>query len=521
MSQVRIFDTTLRDGEQTPGVSLIKEDKLEVAKQLSELGVDIIEAGFPAASQGDFEAVQKVAEEVTGTTVAGLARSNKKDVDACREALKSAERSRIHIFIATSDVHLQYKLKKSRQEVLESAVEAIKYAGDSFDEIQFSPEDGGSGRTDFDFLTEIVTAAIDAGADVVNIPDTVGYQTPELFYQLISDLRQQVPNIDKAQISVHCHDDLGMAVANTLAGISAGAEQVETTINGIGERAGNAAMEEVVMALKTRADYYKKTNNINTTKIYRTSRMISKLTGVKLQPNKSVVGDNAFAHESGIHQHGVLEEKTTYEIMTPESIGLKNNNLVLGKHSGRHAFEAKLEELGFQVSEEQLKSLFQEFKDVADKKKNMTDEDIEAIVEDKLFKAPEVYEWKDFQVQTGNNFASTATVTLNYQGECITEAACGEGPVDAIYETIKRITGEPIVLKDYAIKSVTSGTDALGEVSVKLEAGDYSASGRGLSADTLEASGKAYVEAINKLIYKRGEHYGDDYGGEDTGESFK
>ncbi len=517
MRKIEIFDTTLRDGEQTPGVSLIKEEKVEAAKQLSKLGVDVIEAGFPAASQGDFQAVREIAGEVKGTTITGLARANPKDIDLCQEALKEADSSRLHIFIATSDIHMKYKLKKSKSEVLEDAVKMIQYARGKFDEIQFSPEDGGSGRTDFEFLVDIVEAAIDAGADVINIPDTVGYQTPDLFYGLIKNLRDRVNDVERAKISVHCHDDLGMAVANSLAGVLAGAKQVETAINGIGERAGNASLEEIVMALKTRNDYYQADTDINTERIYRTSRMISKLTGVKIPPNKAIVGDNAFAHESGIHQHGVLEEKTTYEIMTPESVGVSSNKLVIGKHSGKHAFKAKLEELGFHVSEEQVKELFKEFKNVADQKKNLTDEDIEAIVEDKLYKPPEIYQWMDFQVQTGNRSTSTATVSLNYNAKEVTEAACGKGPVDAIYQTIKRIVNEPIVLKDYAIKSVTSGTDALGEVNVKLECDGIKASGRGLSADTLEASGKAYVNAINKILYKRSEYDGDDHGREDLG----
>lgn len=521
MRSIQIFDTTLRDGEQTPGVSLCTEEKLELAKQLARLGVDIIEAGFPMSSKGEFEACKTIAQEVQGVTVAALARTDIDEIDTCKEVLRDAERSRIHIFVATSEVHLEYKLRRSKDEVLKMAVDSIKHAKGHFDEIQFSPEDGGSGRTDTQFLHRIVEEVIDAGATIVNIPDTVGYQTPEAFYDLIRGIKENVRNIDKATISVHCHDDLGMAVANTLAGIRAGANQAETTINGLGERAGNAAMEEVVMALKTRKDFFQADTSVDTRQIYRTSRLVSKLTGIKIQPHKSVVGDNAFSHESGIHQDGILKEKSTYEIMTPNSIGLSSNTLSLGKHSGRHAFKNKLEELGFNnLTEEQFEGVFNKFKDLALRKKHLTDRDIEAIVENKIFVYPQIYEWVDFQVQAGNKAASMAMVGLKKENEIIREAACGKGPVDAIYHTINRLLGETFKLLDYTIKSVTGGTDALGEVVVRLQKDDITATGRGISPDILEASGKAYIDAINKVISKRSEmeHEHDD-GGEDLGKT--
>lgn len=524
MRRIEVFDTTLRDGEQTPGVSLCTEEKLELAKQLARLGVDVIEAGFPYSSKGEFEACKAIAEEVEGVTITTLSRASKNEIDMCKEALNNAGRSRIHIFVATSEVHLKYKLQKSREEVLKMAVDSIKHARGHFDEIQFSPEDGGSGRTDPEFLYEIVEEAIKAGADVVNIPDTVGYQTPETFYNLIKGIKENVSNIDEATISVHCHDDLGMAVANTLAGIKAGAGQMETTINGLGERAGNAAMEEVVMALKTRKDFFQADTGIDTRQIYRTSRLVSKLTGIKIQAHKSIVGDNAFSHESGIHQDGILKEKSTYEIMTPDSIGLSSNTLSLGKHSGRHAFKNKLEELGFNnLTEDQFEEAFNKFKDMALRKKTLSDRDIEAIVENKIFVYPQVYQWLDFQVQSGNKSASMAMVGLKKDNKkVIREAACGKGPVDAIYHTINRLVGETFKLLDYTIKSVTGGTDALGEVVVRLQQNDITATGRGISPDILEASGKAYIDAINKVISKRGEmEYGYDDGGEDLGKTCK
>ncbi|UMZ75208.1 2-isopropylmalate synthase [Natranaerofaba carboxydovora] len=522
MRKIQVFDTTLRDGEQTPGVSLCTEEKLELAKQLSRLGVDIIEAGFPFSSKGEFDACKAIADEVKGVTIAALSRANQKEIDLCKDVLKGAERSRIHIFVATSEVHLKYKLQKSKEEVLKMAVDSIKHARGHFDEIQFSPEDGGSGRTDPEFLHQIVEAAIDAGADVVNIPDTVGYQTTQTFYDLIKGIKENVPNADKAVISVHCHDDLGMAVANTLAGIKAGADQIETTINGLGERAGNAAMEEVVMALKTRKDYYDADTRVDTRQIYRTSRLVSKLTGIKIQAHKSVVGDNAFSHESGIHQDGILKEKSTYEIMTPDSIGLSSNTLALGKHSGRHAFKNKLDELGFNnLTEEQFQKAFDKFKDLAIRKKNLTDRDIEAIVENRIFVYPQVYQWLDFQVQSGNKSDAMAMVGLKKDNsKVIREAACGKGPVDAIYHTINRLVGETYKLLDYNIKSVTGGTDALGEVVVRLQKDEITATGRGISPDILEASGKAYIDAINKVISKRSElENGYDDGGEDFGKT--
>ncbi|AVX30347.1 2-isopropylmalate synthase [Carboxydocella thermautotrophica] len=501
-NRIYFFDTTLRDGEQSPGVSLNIKEKLEIARQLTRLGVDVIEAGFPIASPGDFAAVQAIAREIRGATIAALARANQLDIDRAWEAIREAEEPRIHTFIATSDIHLQYKLQKSREEVLAQAVEAVKYACRYTPNVEFSAEDAF--RSDIDYLAQVVTAVIDAGAKVVNIPDTVGYATPEEFGTFIRELREKVPNRDQAIFSVHCHNDLGLAVANSLAAILAGAQQVECTINGIGERAGNAALEEIVMALYTRRSIFQKEFRIVTEEIYRTSRLVSALTGMKVQPNKAVVGKNAFAHESGIHQDGVLKNRATYEIMNPELIGLHKNTIVLGKHSGRHAFRDRLQQLGYQLEGEQLEQAFQRFKELADRKGEISDEDLLVIVEGEILRVPETYTLEYFHISSGSAVVPTATVVLTRAGERLEEAACGDGPVDAIYKAIDKLTGNTGCLVHYALNAVTGGKDALGEVTVRLkdEKGKIFV-GRGLSTDVLEASARAYVDALNKLEYER------------------
>ncbi|ABO48834.1 2-isopropylmalate synthase [Desulforamulus reducens MI-1] len=500
-NRVHIFDTTLRDGEQSPGVSLNLNEKLQIARQLARLGVDIIEAGFPITSPGDFAAVQAVAREVRGVTVAGLARANFKDIDVAWDAIKEAEQARIHTFIATSDIHLKYKLRKDREQVIEAAVAAVKHARKYTSDVEFSAEDAS--RSDIDYLCRIFQEVIKAGATVINVPDTVGYTTPGEYAQFIRDILEKTPGMEKIVLSVHCHDDLGLAVANSLAAVGAGARQVEGAINGIGERAGNAALEEVVMGLYTRKDYYGLMTGINTPEIYRTSRLVSSLTGMPVQPNKSVVGKNAFAHESGIHQDGVLKERTTYEIMNPEQVGITANNLVLGKHSGRHAFRDRLEELGYHLNEEELNLAFSRFKVLADKKKEITDHDLQAMVEDEIKHIPDTYVLKYLHISTGTAVVPTATLGLQMGDELKEEAACGDGPVDAIYKTVDKITGISCTLVNYAINAITGGKDALGDVTVKIrcEEKEKVYIGRGVSTDILEASAKAYVNAINKLIH--------------------
>lgn len=501
---VTIFDTTLRDGEQSPGASLNPSEKLEIARQLEKLNVDVIEAGFPIASRGDFEAVQTIARKVTGSTICGLARSREADIERCAEAVSPAEQSRIHVFIATSDVHVEKKLEKTRQEVLDVAVESVEYASEFVDDVEFSPEDAA--RTDQEYLRDIVEAVIEAGATTVNIPDTVGYAVPSVFADIIQDLRQNVPNIDQAEISVHCHNDLGLATANSLAAVQAGAGQVEVAVNGIGERAGNAALEEVVMALKTRQDVFGRPNQINTEEISRTSRLVSSLTGMSIQKNKAIVGDNAFAHESGIHQHGVLKERQTYEIMRPEDIGREDNELVMGKLSGRAAFRERLEKLGYNLEEEQLNQAFEEFKDLADKKEQIYDEDLEAIVEEQVNRIPAVFELEYFHIVSGGTLLPTATVEVEVDGEPRQNAATGHGPVDAIYGAINDLLEVEPSLDDYSIRSVTQGQDALGEVGVKLTLDEVTVNGRATSTDVMEASAKAYLDALNRADYRRSEN---------------
>ncbi|WP_195970626.1 2-isopropylmalate synthase [Clostridium thermobutyricum] len=494
--KIYIFDTTLRDGEQTPGVSLNAKEKLEIAKNLEALGVDIIEAGFPVTSKGDFEGVKLIAQNIKNSTVNALARANKKDIDIAYEAIKEAKRKRIHTFLATSDVHMKYKLKMTREEVLEKIREMVSYARTLVDEVEFSPEDGS--RTEKEFLYKVLETAIEAGATVLNIPDTVGYSTPNEFGKLIKDIKENVNGIENVILSVHCHNDLGLAVANSLAAIENGAEQIECAVNGLGERAGNAALEEIIMTLKIRNDIYKINLDVNTEKIYRLSSLVSHFTGVKVQPNKAIVGANAFAHESGIHQHGVLTNRETYEIMTPESVGFKTNNMVLGKHSGRHAFENRVKELGYDILKEDIQEAFIKFKELADKKKEISDKDIEAILNHGRIELEEKYKLKSFNVSTGNKITSTATVSLEIDGQVKEEAACGDGPVNALYNAIERLLGRNREIKDYNINAITSGADALGEVSIKLASKDKIVIGRGVSTDVIEASVLAYINALNK-----------------------
>lgn len=502
---VKIFDTTLRDGEQSPGVNLNMQDKLDIARQLQRLGVDIIEAGFPVSSKGDFEAVKNVAEFVKGVTVAGLARAVVNDIDRAWEAVKAADQARIHIFLASSDIHLKHKLKMTREEMLENAVAAVKHAVMYTSDVEFSAEDAF--RSDIGFLCQVVEAVINAGATTVNLPDTVGYAIPSEFGAFIKTVRNTVPNIDQAIISVHCHNDLGLAVANSLAAVDNGAQQVECTINGIGERAGNTSLEEVVMGLHTRKNFFEKVTNIKTEEIYRTSRMVSSLTGMQVQPNKAIVGKNAFAHESGIHQDGVLKERSTYEIMNPEMIGLNINNIVLGKHSGRHAIKDRLIELGYQLSDEEINKTFVKFKELTDKKKEIKDEDLVAIVENEVLTVPETYNLEYLHISTGTKLIPTATVRLIKEADKIEEAACGDGPVDAIYRAIDKLTGIPCTLQLYNLNAVTGGKDALGEVTVKVlpNGGRKTYLGRGVSTDILEASAKAYLNAVNKIAFARAE----------------
>jgi 2-isopropylmalate synthase len=501
MRKIYIFDTTLRDGEQSPGVNLNTQEKVEIALQLEKLGVDRIEAGFPAASPGDLAGVNAVARAIKNASVIGLSRSREQDIEAAREALKGAQDPCLHLFLATSPIHRKHKLRMDKHQVLETAEAAIKYAKKYFDKIEFSPEDAG--RTELDFLCEVTAMAIRAGATVVNIPDTVGYMTPYEFGNIFKTLKEQVPGIEKIQLSAHCHDDLGLATANALAAILNGADQIEGTINGIGERAGNTAIEEVAMALETRQQFFEAKTSLVLNEIYRTSRLVSKLTGMVVPGNKAIVGANAFAHESGIHQDGMLKEKTTYEIMSPETIGLKESKLVLGKHSGRHAFREKLADMGYELSDDNVNIAFAKFKELADKKKNVTDEDIRALIEEKLIRTPEVYSLETIQLSYGNQSVPTATIRIRkIDGGTLEEAALGNGSVDAIYKAIDKATGEEVELEDYSIKSVTQGKDALGEVHVVLKQNDVSVQGRGVSTDILEASARAYIDAINRLIDK-------------------
>jgi len=500
MDTIRIFDTTLRDGEQSPGATLNLSEKLEIARQLEAMGVDIIEAGFPISSDGDFEAVRVIASEITKSTVCGLSRCTPKDIARAGEAVKDATKGRVHVFCATSKIHREHKLKKGKEEIIRISVESIKQARQYTDDVEFSPEDAS--RTELEFIVEITQAAIEAGATTINLPDTVGYATPKSYGEIFAYVRAKLPVIDEKGIilSSHCHNDLGLAVANSLAAVENGARQVECTINGIGERAGNAALEEIVMALRTRADHYKIGTKIDTTRIYPISRMVSSLTGLNVQRNKAIVGENAFAHEAGIHQDGVLKFRETYEIMDPATIGLNKNNLVLGKHSGRHAFKDRVLQLGYKLNDQQIESAFIKFKTLADKKKEVFDEDIEALVDDQLEVEAGSWTIAGLQVTAGSNTIPTATVQLkNGAGEIEQDASVGDGPIDAIYSAIQRITQIRANLIAYNVRSVTKGKEALGEVQVEIEHGGRKIRGRGLSTDIIEASALAYVGAINRL----------------------
>ncbi len=498
---IRIFDTTLRDGEQTAGVNLNAGEKLEIARQLAKLNVEIIEAGFAVASPGDFEAIKTIAQNVRGPAICSLARAVPGDIERAWEAVQDAERPYIHTFIATSDIHMQYKLRKRPEQVVEMAVAAVKLARRYCPEVEFSAEDAT--RSDWDFLCRIFSEAIKAGATVINIPDTVGYTTPEEFGRLIRYVKENTIGIEKAIVSVHCHNDLGMAVANSLEAIRHGADQVEGTMNGLGERAGNTALEEVVMALKTRPDYFQAQTRVISEEIYRTSTLVAALTGIAVPSNKAIVGANAFAHESGIHQDGILKNRLTYEIMTPQSIGIPSNRLVLGKHSGRHAFREYLAELGYHLSETDLEKSYQRFLEIADRKKEVTERDLEALVRGELSQVEEAFVLEYFHVTSGNNAIPTATVRLQCGGESKQEAACGEGPIEAIYKAIERLTGIAAELKEYGIKAVTGGKDALGEVTVKIEVQGRIYTGRGVSTDIIEASTRAFINAVNKVAWER------------------
>lgn len=498
-NRIKIFDTTLRDGEQTPGVNLNIQEKLEIARQLEKLGVDVIEAGFAIASPGDFEAIKTVSENIKNVTIASLCRAVEKDIDRAWEAVKAAQSPRIHTFIATSDIHLKYKLKMTEEEVLERAVAMVKYAKKYCPDVEFSAEDAS--RTRVDFLIKVVEEVIKAGATVVNIPDTVGYTTPTEYGNIIRAIKEKVSNIDKADISVHCHNDLGLAVANSLAAVLNGATQVECTINGLGERAGNASVEEIIMGIDTRKDFYKIEHKIDTTQIYRSSKLVSSLTGIAVQPNKAIVGANAFAHESGIHQHGVLSEKSTYEIMRPESVGIGQNRMVLGKLSGRHAFEERLKEMGYTtLTSDSIQKAFDKFKSLADKKKVVLDRDIEALVEEKVSQVPEIFELESFQITSGNKSVATSTISLKRDDKIITEAATGDGPVDAAFNAIERAVGISFTLEDYSMKAVTEGKDALGEVTVRISKDGKLFVGRGVSTDIIESGVRAYLNAINRAV---------------------
>ncbi|MDR1178075.1 MAG: 2-isopropylmalate synthase [Spirochaetaceae bacterium] len=495
---IRIFDTTLRDGEQSPGCSMNPKEKLEVARRIEKLGVDVIEAGFPASSPGDLESVKNIAGVIRNCSVAGLCRSLETDIDAAREALGKAARPRLHIFLATSPIHMEYKLKMTSGQVLEQAAASVRYAKKFCSDIEFSAEDAS--RSDPDFLCRVFGEAIAAGATTVNIPDTVGYAVPGEFGALVRYVKEHTPGAEKAVFSVHTHDDLGLAVANSLAAVAAGADQIECTVNGIGERAGNASLEEIVMALRVRGDFLKADTRVDATQLYGLSRLVTQVTGVKVQPNKAIVGDNAFAHEAGIHQHGVLMNRTTYEIMTPESVGISKNQMVLGKHSGRHAFEERLKELGFTVDTQTLETVFAQFKDLADKKKVVSDRDIEALVMDTAAKAPETWHLEHWAVNTGSALGASGTVRLQHKdGSIQKEVSMGDGPIDSIFKAINHITGREPELDLYEIGAITGGSSSQGETIVKISKDGRHWNGRGVSTDVIESSIKAYLSAINAM----------------------
>ncbi len=497
--RVYIFDTTLRDGEQSPGASMNTGEKLRLATQLEKLGVDVIEAGFPAASEGDFEAVSRIAQKLTQCEVAGLARASKHDIDRAWGAVQHAAKPKIHTFIATSDIHLEYKLKMSREEVLKNAVEAVKYAKSFTDSVEFSAEDGS--RSDRDFLCKIFGAAIEAGATVVNLPDTVGYAIPSEFGELVRYVIENTPNMHKAILSVHCHNDLGLATANTIAAISNGARQAEVTINGIGERAGNTSLEEVVMAIHTRGNYLPVNTNIQTQYIHPSSRLVSMITGMMVQPNKAIVGANAFAHEAGIHQDGMLKNPMTYEIMRPETVGLNRSTLVLGKHSGRHALRSRLKDMGYDLSDEELKMVFERFKDLADKKKHVVDEDLEVIVTEGILRIADIFKLEYIHVTCGNTVMPMASIKMSINGRSVKDADYGNGPIDAAFNAIAKLTGAESELLRFSVSALTGGTDAQGEVTVRLRENGLMALGKGADPDIITASAKAYINGLNRLEY--------------------
>jgi len=497
--KIIIFDTTLRDGEQSPGYSMNTAEKMHLASQLERLKVDVLEAGFPSSSEGDFEAVQMIAKKVRNVEVAALARASKEDIDAAWGAIKDAANPRIHIVIATSDIHLQHKLKLNRDQVVAKAVEAITYAKQFTGNIEFSAEDGS--RTDRNFLCRIFEAVISAGATTVNLPDTVGYAIPSEFADLITYVKSHTPNIGKAILSVHCHNDLGLATANTLASISAGAQQVEVTVNGIGERAGNTSLEEVVMALHTRRNYLNCFTKINTKEIYPSSHLLAMITGIPVQPNKAIVGANAFAHEAGIHQDGVLKNKATYEIMEPATIGLKANRLVMGKHSGRHAFRDRLKTLGYDLSKSDIDLLFQKFKELADKRKEIVDEDLEVLIAEEILRVPDTYKLKYLNVTSGTATVPTATVQMEIKGKEEQKAGFGIGPIDATFNAIAKMTGTQSKLLNFSIDSLTGGTDAQGSVTVRLEEGGVQTLGKGNDPDIIVSSAKAFINGLNRLAH--------------------
>ncbi len=504
MSRIQIFDTTLRDGEQSPGVNLNKLEKLEIAKQLERFGVDRMEAGFPASSKGDFEAVKMIADTVKGTSVTGLARSVKSDIDAAWDALKGADEPCLHVFIATSPIHMKYKLQMTPEEVIEQAVEMVRYASSKFSQVQWSAEDAS--RSELPFLSEIIEKVIDAGATVINLPDTVGYATPLEYGNMFKYVRENVSNVDQAILSCHCHNDLGLAVANSIAAVENGAGQIEGTINGIGERAGNASLEEIAVAFHIRSDQYPFTTNITLNEIKRTSDLVSKLTGMHIQANKAIVGKNAFAHESGIHQDGVLKHAETYEIITPELVGVSANNLFLGKHSGRHAFNDKVKAMGYDLTDDKLKEAFKNFKLLTDRKKEVTDEDLFTILTEVQTVATVVdkYEVDVIQVQYGTNSIPTATVVLRTPDNQVLQEACtGNGSVEALYATLDKLIQEKLELVDYQITSVGRGNDALAQSHVQLLVNGEQMNGRASAQDVIEASANAFINAVNRYVIQQ------------------
>jgi len=496
---VVIFDTTLRDGEQSPGATMNTGEKLRLAVQLEKLGVDVMEAGFPAASEGDFDAVSKIAAKMKKSEVAALARTSKEDIDRAWNAIKHAEKPRIHTFIATSDIHMEYKLKLTRDEVLQASIDAVRYAKSFTDNVEYSAEDGS--RSDRDFLCKVFEAAIDAGATTVNLPDTVGYAIPQEFGDLVKYVMDHTPNINKAVFSVHCHNDLGLATANTIAAIQTGARQAEVTINGIGERAGNTSLEEVVMAIHTRPNFITTGTRIKTEELYPTSRLVSMISGIIVQPNKAIVGANAFAHEAGIHQDGVLKNPMTYEIMKPETVGLSKSKLVLGKHSGRHALRDHLKSLGYDLSDEEINLVFKKFKELADKKKHVVDEDLEAIVAEGILRTADTFDLEYQNVTSGTTVLPMASVKLSVQGRSVKGAGYGNGPIDAVFNTISKLTGTESELLRFSVNALTGGTDALGEVTVRLKENGLIALGKGSDPDIITASAKAYINGLNRLEY--------------------